>query len=164
MAARVMEKRIFFLMVFSFFCIGVYSNEKDSNVTASSLILSNGSKSVSYHDSINGERLSKTDILSIISQCPENEPYLAKRKRDSITSWVLSSSGLVMGISGLVFSSDLFEQTNSNLVRQNTLLSVGTACVIFGTIAAVSERSLYVQAIGNYNLWIMGIPLKVGSQ
>lgn len=144
-------------------CVSAYSNEETriNEVNFPLIIVNNEKISFDHYDSQTGIKLQKKNILSIISQCPGNESYLAKRKRASITSTILSTSGLVMVLSGLVLSTDLIKQSQNNRSLEHSLLSLGSGFSLFGCVGAINERSLYMQAIGNYNLWIMGIPFKV---
>lgn len=160
-----MFKKFLIFVFITTMCVYAYSNEKASiNEVNFPLILVNNEKiSFDHYDSQTGNKLQKKNILSIISQCPGNASYLAKRKRESITSTVLSASGVVMLLSGLVLSNDLIKQSQNNRDLEHSLLSLGSAFSLWGCVGAINERSLYMQAIGNYNLWIIGIPFTIGD-
>lgn len=86
-----------------------------------------------------------------------------KRKLASISATTFCASGTLLILASSIMSTTLFAKSDYNARVQKNLLVGGMACGFCGLGITAIESLLYLQAIGNYNLWIMGIPFKVGQ-
>lgn len=149
------------------FCINCYSMEitsevKVTDITIPSVLITDDKPfSDSCLDVATGNLYVKKDVLVLVSTSPGNAPYLKQRRTYEIVGNSLLISSMITFLTSTFISAP---NSSEQIVFINrNLLYASMALGFSGYGVLLLEKDAYHRAISNYNLWIMGIPFKVGS-
>lgn len=156
-----MMKRVLFfsilLVVLSFCCFA----ENDTFLTekGKKLIIHNNSSIIGYKfysaEGIN-EAIKQRELYKILRSIPENEKVIKKARGWEIAGFV--SLGLLGFSSGVLVTQSLKNSTDESITR------LSSAGILTGILCSCASFTVHLgsisNAVDNYNLYVMGIPIK----
>lgn len=152
---KTMKKK---LILFLFLIISSLGFSEEVLSKGDYLIHTDSFMNLSIYETVDGNKLSMKELCNVISMVPDNKQIMRKEK-----FWRSAGSTLI-GISvaalGMYVSTSLSENQDYNkIVEPASLITFG--CSLLGAMVAGNiSCSKRLKAVDNFNLYVMGIPIR----
>jgi len=162
-------RKLTFFSLFLYFVVGsafLYSEEAIENdneqpqssilPSGSAIIFSNGAGYLRPYYCSDGSTISYRELKENLSLIPVNEKFVRRADAWNIVNWI--SLGTAVGLAG---GAMYFVNTDGGRSeRAYTLANSAVGTALFGLSAQIMVRDNLDKAINNYNLTVMGVPVR----